>query len=121
MNYFSELEENAKNGMAKRSTNIQRRKAVNNFIKYLNSKKASLNNVTSENIEGFLQYLSQKKTIKGKPMAPATIKQILALSKSFYIRCYQKKLVKEHVDVIFHRDLLKRYKIGEKKLPKYII
>ncbi|MFX0066591.1 MAG: tyrosine-type recombinase/integrase, partial [Candidatus Hermodarchaeota archaeon] len=53
-------------------------------------------------------------------LAPSTNKQIYALVKTFYVRCYEKKTVTQHPDLIFTRNLLQRYKLGDHKLPKYI-
>lgn len=118
--YFEELEQDCQNGLAKESTTIQRKKAVNYFIRYLNHEKINLKTLNSLHIQGFLQHLSQKTINPDKALAPATIKQIYALTKSFYFRCYERKIVTEHPDIIFTKKLLRRYKLVERKLPKYI-
>ncbi|MFX0063769.1 MAG: tyrosine-type recombinase/integrase [Candidatus Hermodarchaeota archaeon] len=118
--YFEEIEQNCLVGLARRTTFAQRRKAVNYFIKFLNRSAISLKNVNSLHIQDFIQNLSQKKTYHGKPLASATLKQIIALVKSFYVRCYERNVVSEHPDLIFTKNLLRRYKLGERKLPKYI-
>ena len=71
-------------------------------------------------VDGFLQFLSKRTTYKQTNLAPATIKQIYALVKSFYVNCYEKRIVSTHPDLIFTTNLLQRYKMGEQKLPKYI-
>ncbi|MFX1253588.1 MAG: tyrosine-type recombinase/integrase [Promethearchaeota archaeon] len=118
--YFEELEQECLTGLAKSSTFVQRKKAVNYFIKFLNMSTINLKNVNSLHIQDFLQSLSQKKTYQRKSLAPATLKQIYALVRSFYVRCYEKGITTEHPDRIFTKKLLRRYKLGERKLPKYI-
>ncbi|MFX0094362.1 MAG: tyrosine-type recombinase/integrase, partial [Candidatus Hodarchaeota archaeon] len=63
---------------------------------------------------------SQKQSVRGKEFSSETVKQIYALAKSFYVRCYEKRITSLHPDLIFLKNLLRRYKMGERKLPKYI-
>ncbi|MFX1535645.1 MAG: tyrosine-type recombinase/integrase, partial [Promethearchaeota archaeon] len=118
--YFRELEQNCLLGLARVTTFAQRKKAVNYFIKFMNRNNISIKNLDALHVHEFLQYLSSKKTHKGKKLAPATLKQILALVKSFYVRCYERKLTSKHPDLIFTKNLLLQYKLGERKLPRYI-
>ncbi|MFX0092198.1 MAG: tyrosine-type recombinase/integrase [Candidatus Hodarchaeota archaeon] len=118
--YFRELEKKCLVGLAKRSTFIQRRKAVNYFLEFLNTNHIGLKHIKSQHLHEFLQYLSLKKTYKETNFSPATLKQIYALTKTFYVRCFEKYAEFKHPDLIFTKNLLQRYKLGEKKLPKYI-
>ncbi|MFX1252559.1 MAG: tyrosine-type recombinase/integrase [Promethearchaeota archaeon] len=118
--YFEEIEQECFVGLARRTTFAQRKKAVSYFIGFLNMSAINLKNVNSLHIKDFIQNLSQKKTYQGKPLASATLKQIYALVKSFYVRCYERNIVSKHPDLIFTKNLLRRYKLGERKLPKYI-
>ncbi|MFX0093237.1 MAG: tyrosine-type recombinase/integrase [Candidatus Hodarchaeota archaeon] len=118
--YFDELEQNVQAGLARRSTLAQRRKAVNYFLQFLNMNKINLKGLNSLHIQEFLHFLSNKRTSPGRKLAPATLKQIYALAKSFYVRCYERNFVSKHVDLIFIRNILHRYKLGVQKLPKYI-
>ncbi|MFX1251677.1 MAG: tyrosine-type recombinase/integrase [Promethearchaeota archaeon] len=118
--YFGILDEELQSGLEKQSTSIQRKKAVNYFVNFLNSKQIKLKEISDEDIHSFIQYLSQKRTNRGRTLTSSTIKQIYALSKIFYIRCYEKRVLTQPPDRIFTINLLKRYKIGEHKLPKYI-
>ncbi|MFX0094422.1 MAG: tyrosine-type recombinase/integrase [Candidatus Hodarchaeota archaeon] len=118
--YYEKLEEDCQLGLARHSTVVQRKKAVNYFITFLNSKQIKLREVKDSQIQDFVQYLSRKETNRRKPLAANTIKQIYALVKTFYIRCYEKKTVDQHPDRVFTKSLLQRYKLGERKLPKYI-
>ncbi|MFX0091675.1 MAG: tyrosine-type recombinase/integrase [Candidatus Hodarchaeota archaeon] len=119
-NYFKKLEQECLVGLSKISTFKQRRKAVNYFINFLNNSKIDLRHLDPTHLQDFLQFLSQKKTYKGTNLAPSTIKQIYALAKSFYVRCYERHIASQHPDLIFTKNMLQRYKIGERKLPKYI-
>ncbi|MFX0095490.1 MAG: tyrosine-type recombinase/integrase [Candidatus Hodarchaeota archaeon] len=118
--YFEELEQDLLIGLAKESTIAQRKKAVNKFLQFLNRSRINLKNLTSLNLQDFLHFLSQKEPKTGKKLAPATIKQVYALVKSFYVRCYERGITSKHPDLVFIRNLLRRYKLGERKLPKYI-
>ncbi|MFX0095563.1 MAG: tyrosine-type recombinase/integrase [Candidatus Hodarchaeota archaeon] len=118
--YFEELELYCSSGLAKLTTFIQRKKAVKMFVEFINRGSISLKRLDSLHIQAFLQYLSTKKSVRGTNYAPPTVKQIYALVKSFYIRCYERNLASKHPDLIFTRDMLRRFKLGERKLPKYI-
>ncbi|MFX0094918.1 MAG: tyrosine-type recombinase/integrase, partial [Candidatus Hodarchaeota archaeon] len=118
--YFGDLEQDCQFGLEKQSTFAQRKKAVNYFVEFLNGAKIDLKCLSSPDLHAFLQYLSQKQTSKGTKLASATIKQIYALAKTFYVRCYEKTIVSKHPDLIFIKNFLHRYKLGERKLPKYI-
>ncbi|MFX0091072.1 MAG: tyrosine-type recombinase/integrase [Candidatus Hodarchaeota archaeon] len=118
--YFEDLEQACLAGLAKRTTIAQRRKAVNYFVEFLNRGRIDLKRLESQQIQDFLQYLSQKKTARGGKFAPATIKQIYALARSFYVHYYEKSPRAKHPDRVFTKQLLRRYKLGERKLPKYI-
>ncbi|MFX0095552.1 MAG: tyrosine-type recombinase/integrase [Candidatus Hodarchaeota archaeon] len=83
-------------------------------------KQLRIKDLDSFVVRNFIQYLSQKKTYKGENLSPATLKQIYALVKSFYIRCYEQGLAPKHPDLVFTKNLLRRYKMGQRKLPKYI-
>lgn len=118
--YFDELEHQCQLEIAKYTTYAQRKKAVNYFITFLNKQKIGLKQLNSAHIHNFVEFLTQIQSIRGEKLAAATIKQIYALSKSFYIRCYEKSIASKHPDLIFTKNLLNRYKLGQKKLPKYI-
>ncbi|MFX0093318.1 MAG: tyrosine-type recombinase/integrase [Candidatus Hodarchaeota archaeon] len=118
--YFSELERNCQLGLTKVSTFAQRKKAVKYFMEFLNNRNLNLKAISSLHVQEFLQYLSNRNTIRGGKFAPATLKQIYALVKSFYVRCYEKQLLSTHPDLIFTKNALRRYKLGKRKLPKYI-
>ncbi|MFX0094839.1 MAG: tyrosine-type recombinase/integrase, partial [Candidatus Hodarchaeota archaeon] len=118
--YFKELEQSCLIGLAKMSTFVQRKKAVNYFVDFLNASGIRLKDLDSLRLQDFLHFLSQKKTSRDTKLAPATLKQIYALVKSFYVRCYEKRITSQHPDLIFTKNLLLRYKLGERKLPKYI-
>ncbi|MFX0091884.1 MAG: tyrosine-type recombinase/integrase [Candidatus Hodarchaeota archaeon] len=118
--YLQELEKNIVTGLEKQTTFVQRRKAVNYFFNFLDTHQINLKQLNSSHVQSFLHFLKLRITSRGTSLAPATIKQIYALTKSFYIYCYEKKIVLSHPDLIFTRNLVKQYKFGEKKLPKYI-
>ncbi|MFX0065983.1 MAG: phage integrase SAM-like domain-containing protein, partial [Candidatus Hermodarchaeota archaeon] len=99
--YFKRLDEEAQSGLARRSTVVQRKKAINYFVKFLNSNQIKLKEINSMHIQSFIQYLSQKQTNRRRTLAPSTIKQIYALVKTFYVRCYEKITVTQHPDLIF--------------------
>ncbi|MFX0091029.1 MAG: tyrosine-type recombinase/integrase [Candidatus Hodarchaeota archaeon] len=118
--YFTELEENCQLGLAKESTFAQRKKAVNYFVSFLNKEKINLKNLNSQHLHNFVHYLNQIVSIRGQKLAAATVKQIYALVRTFYIRCYEQRYVTQHPDLIFTKNLIQRYKLGQRRLPKYI-
>ena len=115
--YLNELRHQCQADIAKISTFNQRRKAVNYYINFLNQSNVNLKQITSSDLRKFLQYLSQKQTRFGKKFASATVKQIYALVRSFYVYCFEENLVITHPDHIFKKGSLRRYKLGEQKLP----
>ncbi|MFX0095178.1 MAG: tyrosine-type recombinase/integrase [Candidatus Hodarchaeota archaeon] len=118
--YLNELDQNYQAGLAKYSTVLQRQKALNQFIQFLNTNQLKLKQLTTRQVQAFLQYLASRKTSRGTSLAPDTLKQIYSLVKGFYVWCYEQRFVKEHPDLIFTKNLLRQYKLGERKLPKYI-
>ncbi|MFX0092952.1 MAG: tyrosine-type recombinase/integrase [Candidatus Hodarchaeota archaeon] len=118
--YLEELGQQSRDGLIKESTLAQRKKAVGKFIQFLNDRNINLKSLNSTHIRDFLQYLTQKINIRQKRYASATIIQMYALSKSFYVHCYERGVTTRHPDLIFIKNLLRHYKLGERKLPKYI-
>ena len=97
-----------------RSSNRERRFAVNQFLSVLEESKTIISNVTSKDLLEFVEYLMSK------DYSANTTRQRFALTKTFMKWCFEREYISKHPDRVYTSEVKRNIPGIRYKMKDYI-
>jgi integrase/recombinase XerD len=105
----------------KENTIKERKKSVRYFLIFMNRNKLLLRYIETSDLDKFVIFLreGQYKNNRDRTLSPGSLRQIIALLKTFFLWCYENKFIETHPDRIFTSDFRKRLPKVPRKVHDY--
>lgn len=108
---------------SKEKSNVERKKGVQYLLKFLAREKILIKDVETKDLDNFLIFLKSgdyRADKKRKIMGPASMRQVIALLRSFYQWCFENHFVEQHPDLLFTKMFKNRLPKVDRKLKTYL-